>query len=302
MEKIIIAVIIITALVVVAGILIYSNWKLRREHKHSELLTDQLITTLVSAIDAKDPYTQGHSIRVAMYSRELARRAGKPRDFQKSIYYLGMVHDVGKIGIPGNILRKTDKLTPEEYAKVREHPTLGGEILDGVTEIPRIRIGALYHHEHYDGGGYPFGMIGDSIPEEARIIAVADAYDEVQRDSVSQYVFGRFIVFLAQFHRYGRRGAHADTCPEGCPKVHKGKRNGQSGDGFRTYYLSDKHPVDDVIQRSGRHGYDGWQGILPKQLPHRLCTKLQCRFFVVHYHLFFQVQTYTKNLNYRAVR
>ncbi len=88
-----------------------------------------------------------------------------------------MVHDVGKIGIPGNILRKTDKLTPEEYAKVREHPTLGGEILDGVTEIPRIRIGALYHHEHYDGGGYPFGMIGDSIPEEARIIAVADAYD-----------------------------------------------------------------------------------------------------------------------------
>ena len=129
------------------------------------------------------------------------------------------------------------------------------------------------------------------IEERKAYHAVADAYDEVQRDSVSQYVFGRFIVFLAQFHRYGRRGAHADTCPEGCPKVHKGKRNGQSGDGFRAYYLSDKHP-----------GYDGWHGILPKQLPHRLCTKLQCRFFVVHYHLFFQVQTYTKNLNYRAVR
>ncbi|MEE3480565.1 MAG: HD-GYP domain-containing protein [Lachnospiraceae bacterium] len=177
MEKIIISLIVITALVVVAGILIYSNLKLRKEHKHSELLTDQLITTLVSAIDAKDPYTQGHSIRVAMYSRELARRAGKSTEFQKNIYYLGMVHDVGKIGVPGSILRKTEKLTPEEYAKVREHPTMGGEILDGVTEIPRIRIGALYHHEHYDGGGYPFGMIGESIPEEARIIAVADAYD-----------------------------------------------------------------------------------------------------------------------------
>lgn len=177
MDRIIIAAIIAAALISVTIILIISNMKLRKEQKHADMLTDQLITTLVSAIDAKDPYTQGHSIRVALYSRELARRAGKDARFQKNIYYLGMVHDVGKIGVPGVILRKTEKLTDEEYQKVREHPEMGGEILEPVTEIPRIRIGALYHHEHYDGSGYPYGMIGESIPEEARIIAVADAYD-----------------------------------------------------------------------------------------------------------------------------
>lgn len=176
-EKIIITSLIILALIVVASVLTISNIRLRREHLHAERLTDQLITTLVSAIDAKDTYTQGHSIRVALYSKELARRAGKSQKFQDNVYYLGMVHDVGKIGVPGVILRKTEKLTDEEYNKIREHPTMGGEILDGITEIPGIRIGALYHHEHYDGSGYPFGMRGDSIPEEARIIAVADTYD-----------------------------------------------------------------------------------------------------------------------------
>lgn len=177
MEKLMIAAIAAAALTAVTIILIISNLNLRKEHRRSERLTDQLISTLVSAVDAKDVYTQGHSIRVALYSRELARRAGKDSAFQKNIYYLGMVHDVGKIGVPGAILRKTDKLTDEEYEKVREHPQKGGDILEGVTEIPGIRKGALYHHEHYDGSGYPFGMKGESIPEEARIIAVADAYD-----------------------------------------------------------------------------------------------------------------------------
>ena len=177
MKHIIIAILIIIGLLVAAGLLILANKKLKKEREHSRKLTEQLVEAMVGAIDAKDIYTQGHSIRVALYSRELARRAGKSRKFQRSIYYLGMVHDVGKIGVPGAILRKTGELTDEEYQEIREHPTTGGEILSGISEIPRIRIGALYRHEHYDGSGYPFGLKGDSIPEEGRIIAVADTYD-----------------------------------------------------------------------------------------------------------------------------
>ncbi|MEE0955219.1 MAG: HD domain-containing phosphohydrolase [Eubacterium sp.] len=172
-----IAILIIISLLFVAATLVYSNEKLKKEREHSRKLTNQLVEAIVGAIDAKDIYTQGHSIRVALYSRELARRAGKSTEFQRNIYYLGMVHDVGKIGVHGAILRKTGELTEEEYEEIRKHPTMGGEILSGISEIPRIRVGALYHHERYDGTGYPFGLKGDSIPEEGRIIAVADTYD-----------------------------------------------------------------------------------------------------------------------------
>ena len=137
----------------------------------------QLVHTLAGAIDAKDSYTNGHSERVASYAREIARRSGKSAQEQETIYLIGLLHDVGKIGIPDTILSKPGKLTDEEYQIIQTHPVQGDKILRNIPEFPELAIGARWHHERYDGSGYPDGIAGEQIPEEARIIAVADAYD-----------------------------------------------------------------------------------------------------------------------------
>ena len=146
----------------------------RRKH---EILSLQVVKTLASAIDAKDRYTNGHSSRVAKYSKEIALRAGKSIEYQDEIYFVALLHDIGKIGIPDNILNKNSKLTDEEYETIKLHPSIGVDILKNITEMPNIEIGAHYHHERFDGKGYPEGLAGYEIPEIARIIAVADAYD-----------------------------------------------------------------------------------------------------------------------------
>ena len=142
-----------------------------------ERLTVQVIVAFVNAIEAKDCYTNGHSMRVAEYAREIARRAGKNEKEQEDIYFSGLLHDIGKIGIPEDIINKNKKLTDEEYAIIKSHPTIGGKILSTLTELPMMHIGANWHHERYDGKGYPDGLKGKEIPEIARIIAVADSYD-----------------------------------------------------------------------------------------------------------------------------
>ena len=151
--------------------------EVRRQTKHTENLSLQIIEALAGAIDAKDTYTSGHSKRVAHYAREIARRVGKSEQEQRNIYFAAMLHDVGKIGVPDQIINKPDKLTDEEYAIVKRHPVIGADILKNVSEIPGIVEGARWHHERYDGGGYPDGLRGEEIPEGARIICVADAYD-----------------------------------------------------------------------------------------------------------------------------
>ena len=140
-------------------------------------LSTQTMMALASAIDAKDTYTNGHSLRVATYSRELARRMSKTAQEINDIYYIGLMHDVGKIGVPSALITKPDKLTKEEFAIIRSHPIIGSEILENISEMPDISIGAKWHHERYDGQGYPDGLKGKEIPEIARIITVADAYD-----------------------------------------------------------------------------------------------------------------------------
>jgi len=137
----------------------------------------QIVKALSNAIDAKDAYTNGHSARVAAYSREMARRAGFSEAVQNDIYVMGLLHDVGKIGIPDAIINKKTKLTDEEYSIIQRHSVLGAEILGNITEFPQLTAGARWHHERYDGRGYPDGISGEEIPVEARIIAVADAYD-----------------------------------------------------------------------------------------------------------------------------
>ncbi|MBO4890489.1 MAG: response regulator [Lachnospiraceae bacterium] len=148
-----------------------------KKSKENESLSFHVVQTLAEAIDAKDTYTNGHSTRVAQYSREIARRYGYSKKDQDEIYMMGLLHDVGKIGVPDEVINKTARLTDEEFALIKQHPVIGFKILDKIKEMPRLQIGAHWHHERYDGKGYPDGLSGEQIPEEARIIAVADAYD-----------------------------------------------------------------------------------------------------------------------------
>lgn len=141
-----------------------------------------IIRSLASTIDAKDRYTSGHSQRVAEYSVEIAKKLGKDREEQQLIYYAGLLHDVGKIRVPVEVINKAGKLTDEEFDQIRIHPVSGFHILNGVHEDARIAYGAKYHHERYDGTGYPNGLERENIPEIARIIAVADAYDAMASD------------------------------------------------------------------------------------------------------------------------
>ncbi|MBO4904061.1 MAG: response regulator [Lachnospiraceae bacterium] len=151
--------------------------EVRKKSKENEAMSLHVVQTLAEAIDAKDTYTNGHSTRVAQYSREIARRYGYSRKAQDEIYMMGLLHDVGKIGVPDEVINKTAKLSDEEFELIKEHPVIGYNILAKIKEMPRLQAGAHWHHERYDGTGYPDGLSEDDICEEARIIAVADAYD-----------------------------------------------------------------------------------------------------------------------------
>lgn len=151
--------------------------EVEKKSKENENLSFHLVQTLAEAIDAKDTYTNGHSGRVAKYSKEIAARYGYDAKAQDDIYMMGLLHDVGKIGVPDTVINKPGSLTDEEFEIIKMHPEKGSHILEKITEMPKLMIGARWHHEHYDGSGYPDGLAGSDIPEEARIIAVADAYD-----------------------------------------------------------------------------------------------------------------------------
>ncbi len=180
----IILVALIISMTAVAIYLIYRG-KIKRLQQHQQEYKDiieQSLQTFAKTIDAKDTYTNGHSIRVAMYSRELAKRLGMSELEQERIYYVGMLHDIGKIGIPDYILTKEGKLTQEEMAIIQTHPAIGGEILKDFSALPNISEGAKYHHERFDGTGYCEGKKGLDIPLVARIIGVADTYDAMSSD------------------------------------------------------------------------------------------------------------------------
>ena len=145
-----------------------------REYK---ALSMQVVQAMADAIDVKDAYTNGHSGRVAYYSREIAKRYGYSQKQLEDIYMMGLLHDIGKIGIPDEVINKPSKLTDEEFALIKTHPETGARILGNIKALPSLAVGARGHHERFGGGGYPDGISGDEIPEEARIIAVADAYD-----------------------------------------------------------------------------------------------------------------------------
>ena len=151
--------------------------EVERKSRENRDLFMHVVASLADSIDAKDKYTNGHSGRVAEYSREIAKRAGYTIQKQNDIYMMGLLHDVGKIGVPDAVINKPAKLTEEEFELIKAHPVLGARILKNIKEMPKLVTGARWHHERYGGGGYPDGLVGEQIPEEARIIAVADAYD-----------------------------------------------------------------------------------------------------------------------------
>lgn len=149
----------------------------REARKKESEMFEETTEALANAIDAKDKYTSGHSIRVALYSRRIAREARLPEKTCEQVYFAALLHDVGKIGVPLEIINKIGKLTDEEYAEIKKHPVFGDQILSSIQTAPYLAVGARHHHERYDGRGYPDGLSGEDIPLIARIIAVADAYD-----------------------------------------------------------------------------------------------------------------------------
>ncbi|MBE6764348.1 MAG: HD-GYP domain-containing protein [Ruminococcaceae bacterium] len=150
---------------------------LLRQQQHDAKIIEQSINTFINFIEAKDPNTKGHSERVAKISYAMANDMGySPRECNR-IYYIALMHDCGKISIPATILRKPGKLTDEEYEIIKSHTTYGEKMLRDFTSINGIDLGVLYHHERYDGGGYPRGLSGEDIPKIARIICVADSLD-----------------------------------------------------------------------------------------------------------------------------
>ena len=151
--------------------------EVRKKNLENEQMFIHIVKTLAGTIDAKDKYTKGHSSRVADYSREIASRFGYSEAELTNIYIMGLLHDIGKIGIPDSVINKPGKLTDEEFEIIKTHPVLGGGILRNIKEMPELAWCARCHHEKYDGTGYPDGFKGEEIPEQARIVAVADAYD-----------------------------------------------------------------------------------------------------------------------------
>jgi putative nucleotidyltransferase with HDIG domain len=140
------------------------------------------IKSLANAIDAKDPYTNGHSKRVTEYSVEIGREMGLGEEELERLEYTAVLHDVGKIGIKDAVLNKQDKLDDDEFTLMKKHTTIGAKILEQMESLKKLSVGARYHHEKYDGTGYFEGLKEEEIPLEARIISVADTYDAMTTD------------------------------------------------------------------------------------------------------------------------
>ncbi len=158
------------------------TWRIRKKQKEFEDIVDQSFKMFANLIDAKDSYTLGHSRRVALYSKELAKRLGVSDEDRNRLYYIALLHDIGKIGITDTILNKKGRLTPEERKEIEKHVTIGGDILKGFTALEGMEEGARYHHERYDGNGYAAKYKGEKIPFFARIISVADSFDAMSSE------------------------------------------------------------------------------------------------------------------------
>lgn len=151
-------------------------------HKDLQDLFTKLVGVLVNVLDAKSPWTKGHSMRVAKYAREIALEMGLEADEVEDIHLAGMLHDIGKVGTYDYLLDKPSGLTDEEYEIVKQHPGKGVEILRDIKQLREVLPYIRHHHERIDGRGYPDGLKGDEIPFGARILHVADSFDAIMAD------------------------------------------------------------------------------------------------------------------------
>ena len=158
--------------------------KLDEKTREMERITLQAIMTVANTVDAKDDYTKGHSLRVAIYAELVAQRLGWSEEEIQNVYYVAMLHDVGKIGVPDAVLNKPFKLTDLEFRLIKDHTVIGAEILKDFKMFPNVSVGAKYHHERYDGKGYPEGLKAESRPLVARIIGLVDSYDAMTSNRV----------------------------------------------------------------------------------------------------------------------
>ena len=197
------------ALLVPAGGLIFlisfmiirfkTKQSLKRQLEYKNITVESL-QAIARTIDAKDEYTNGHSIRVGYYSRQIAESLGMQADELDNIYYIALLHDIGKIAIPDSILNKPGRLTDEEFKVMKSHTTRGATILKGISTIPQIVEGAKSHHERYDGKGYPEGLSGENIPYIARIICCADCFDAMASKRVYKEPFPLDVI-IGEFKR-----------------------------------------------------------------------------------------------------
>lgn len=173
-------------LVAVAAFIAFSVLALKYESKiyEQDKMLSEFLDVFSSFVDAKDSYTYGHSQRVAHYSQKIAEELGFSEEKCEGIYRVALLHDIGKCFIPDEILKKAGGLSEEEVEKVKLHPVKGAEMVKGLSLVPGIYDGILYHHERYDGKGYPTGKKGKDIPLIGRIITVADAYNAMTSDRV----------------------------------------------------------------------------------------------------------------------
>lgn len=162
--------------------LIKKNEELAQKNESLTRLFFSTIKSLVVALEARDEYTEGHSHRVAFTVKAIGSHLGWDQNSQESLEIAGLLHDLGKIGIPDAILGKPDRLTDMEFAKMKEHPLLAAKIINEIEGMEKVSEWILHHHERIDGYGYPDGLVGDTIPMGARILAVADAFDAMVSD------------------------------------------------------------------------------------------------------------------------
>ncbi|MBU1599171.1 GAF domain-containing protein [bacterium] len=188
-------------------------------YKDLEELFFSTISTLVATIDAKDPYTHGHSQRVMEYSVAVAEELGQSKEEIKGVKLSSLLHDIGKIGVDEKILRKTGRLTDDEFSVIKTHPGLGADIVSHIKQLMAVSPGIRHHHERYDGQGYPAGLAANMIPLSARIIAVADTYDAMTSDRPYRQGLETKVA-LAEIEKFS--GIQFDrTCADAFLQAHK---------------------------------------------------------------------------------
>lgn len=156
--------------------------RLKKRKEELQVILVDAITSLAGVIDAKDPYTIGHSKRVAEYALQIGTSMGLKDEDLVYLQFSALLHDIGKIGVPDNILNKKGKLSEDEFLIVKQHPVKGAKILEQTTSLRFLGLGVRYHHERYDGNGYCSGIKGNDIPLYARIITIADSYDAMTQN------------------------------------------------------------------------------------------------------------------------